>query len=81
MDKKNPSETVDRDKLIKEAIEHLAILEDRYTVNPKIREYFSYIILILQEDFWAVLIQSATIKGTKKLLKILKSRHPAWFTM
>lgn len=41
MDKKNRSETMDRDKQIKEAIERLAILEDRYAVNPKIREYFS----------------------------------------
>lgn len=41
MDEKNLSETIDRNKQIKEAMERLAILESNYAINPHIRKYFS----------------------------------------
>lgn len=41
MDQENPSETIDRNKQIKEAMERLTMLESIYEINPKIKEYFT----------------------------------------
>lgn len=41
MDLDEPSEMMDRSKLIKEAMERLATLEKIYEINPKIKKYFS----------------------------------------
>lgn len=41
MDVDNPSEKMDRNKQIKEAMERLTILESTYKINPKIKKYFS----------------------------------------
>ena len=41
MDQENPSETIDRNKQIKEAMERLTMLENIYEINPKIKEYFT----------------------------------------
>lgn len=41
MDEENPSETMDRKKQIKEAMERLTTLEKIYNINPKIKRYFS----------------------------------------
>ena len=41
MDQENPSETIDRNKQVKEAMERLTMLENIYGINPKIKEYFS----------------------------------------
>lgn len=41
MDQENPSETMDRNKQMKEAMERLTTLENLYDINPKIKKYFS----------------------------------------
>lgn len=41
MDQKNLSDTMDRNKQIKETMERLTILENIYGINPKIKKYFS----------------------------------------
>ena len=41
MDQENPSETMDRSKQMKEAMERLITLENLYEINPKIKKYFS----------------------------------------
>jgi len=41
MDQENPSETMDRNKQMKEAMERLTTLENIYKINPKIKKYFS----------------------------------------
>lgn len=41
MDQENPSETIDRNKQLKEAMERLTMLESIYGINPKIKKYFS----------------------------------------
>ena len=41
MDQENPSEAMDRNKQMKEAMERLTSLEKIYVINPKIKKYFS----------------------------------------
>lgn len=59
MDQENLSETMDRNKQFKEAIERLTMQENIYEINPKIKNIStkrSCSTPISPEDFWEVLI-------------------------
>lgn len=79
MDKQNMSEPIDRNKQIKEAMERLAILENNYDINPKIREDFSEGKLYYSYIIAGFLVSSDTIDYDKRYaraVQLLEEKKP-----
>ncbi len=72
MDQENPSKTIDRDKLIKEALERLTTLESVFEINPKIKQYFSEGKLYYSYITGGFLGSIDTINYDKRYAKVVK---------
>ncbi len=84
MDQENLSETMDRNKQMKEAMERLTTLENIYEINPNIKNTpvkENGTTPISLEDFWAVLITLIMISAMWKQLSLSKSNPLIWFIM
>ena len=72
MDQENPTKTMDRDKLIKEALERLTTLESIFEINPKIKQYYSEGKLYYSYITGGVLGSIDTINYDKRYAKVVK---------
>lgn len=73
MDQENPSETMDRNKQLKEAMERLTTLENIYGINPRIKEYFSEGRLYYSYITGGFLGSIDTINYDKRYAKVVKA--------